>query len=281
MIPADKRLHADDVARQAVALRLQIKRKLAALDADAHVAEQALMLFQLLHNLLGKAADAVIQLAPDRPGRNLRIVAQHADIVGMLIHRADAQQRQKAIKLLIILDAVENQVIYRLRPLVIIRHTQEKVIAAKIPGDIVVLLRKLRQLMPDCVQQLVPLHLPIPVVEQFEMFYVDGQHAPAVQLLFRQQLLHLTQEVQPLWQSRQGIQVRRPTHGGQLPCRRQELLFAIRHTCNPSSLYCHKRRRRTLAGEFSSHIVQFILSSFVNFRNSQKRERRIFYTISK
>lgn len=280
-MPADKRLHADDVARQAVTLRLQIKRKLAALDADAHVAEQALMLFQLLHNLLGKAADAVIQLAPDRPGCNLRIVAQHADIVGMLIHRADAQQRQKAIKLLIILDTVENQVIYRLRPLVIVRHTQEKVIAAKIPGDIVVLLRKLRQLMPDCVQQLVPLHLPIPVVEKFEMLYVDGQHAPAVQLLFRQQLLHLTQEVQPLRQSRQGIQVRRPTHGGQLPCRRQELLFAIRHTCNPSSLYCHKRRRRTLAGEFSSHIVQFILSSFVNFRNSQKRERRIFYTISK
>ena len=32
----DKRLHADDVARQAVALRLQIKRKFAALDADAH-----------------------------------------------------------------------------------------------------------------------------------------------------------------------------------------------------------------------------------------------------
>ena len=65
------------------------------------------MLFQLLHNLLGKAADAVIQLAPDRPGRNLRIVAQHTDIVGVLIHRADAQQRQKAVKLLIILDAVE------------------------------------------------------------------------------------------------------------------------------------------------------------------------------
>ena len=125
-----------------------------------------------------------VDLAPPRfVHRDLRIVAKRSRVLAALAHRAYADHRPKPRHGCADVRRFDHLIINGLNLFVVIRHEQEKIVAAKMPGDVALLPFQFAKPLGDAPQNFVARFLPVPVVQQFEM--LDIQRGDALMFCFR------------------------------------------------------------------------------------------------